>query len=100
MNELAIMTITKALDNCVGLPRLNWSRKAKAEVTFTKWTLEELLLLVWDHPWTLASETIEKFAEKLEVFEEMAVSEDQQMIFAIAAETAWAILKEIKPFEF
>lgn len=100
MNDLALNAITDALKNCVDIPRLIWPECEKAEITFSKWALEESLLLVWDHPFTPASETIETFATKLGIYAEMAVTEEQNLIFNIAADTVWTILDEIKRLEF
>lgn len=100
MNDLALNAITDALKNCVDIPRLIWPEREKAEITFSKWALEESLLLVWDHPFIPASETIEIFATKLRIYAEMAVTEDQNQIFSIAANTVLAILDEIKRLEF
>lgn len=99
MNERAIMTIIKALDDYSEGPRLDWPDHEKEEVTFSRWALDEILGLVWDHPWTPASQTIEEFALKLEFWSSTAVTEDQKRIFAVAAETAWEFLQEIEEVE-
>lgn len=99
MNDLALNAITDTLEKCVNVPRLIWPEREKAEITFSKWALEESLLLVWDHPFTPASETIETFATKLGIYAEMAVTEDQNQIFSIAADTVLAMLDEIKRLE-
>lgn len=99
MNERAIMTIIRALDNYSEAPRIDWPDHQKEEVTFSCWALDEILGLVWDHPWTPASETITEFALKLELWTATAVTEEQKRIFAIAAETAWEFLEEIEEVE-
>jgi len=99
MNERAILAIIRALDDYSEGPRLDWPDHEKEEVTFSRWAVDEILSLVWDHPWTLASETIEEFALKLEVWSAMAVTEDQKRIFAVAAETAWELLEDIENVE-
>ncbi len=100
MNERALAAIGRVLEGYTEPPGLDWPKHEKEEVTFSHWALDEILLLVWDHPWTLASETIEAFAMKLEVFAATAVSEDQRRIFAVAAETAWEMLEEVQLLEF
>lgn len=99
MNEQALLSITKILDGYKEPPGIDWPKQEKEELSFTSWALEEILLLVWDHPWTLASETIEKFAMKMMAYMAMAVSEDQKRIFTVAAETAWELLDEIQLLE-
>ena len=60
---------------------------------------EELLQQVWDHPWTLASETIERFAMQMDVYSETCNTDAQHRIFKIAAETIWSFLDEIEKLE-
>lgn len=99
LNERAIMAIEKALNDYEEPPGLDWPDHEKEEVTFSHWALDEILLLVWDHPWTLASETVERFAVKMEDYAETSVTADQKRIFAVAAETAWEILEDIQVLE-
>ena len=80
-------------------PRSDWPQHEAEEVTFSRWALEELLQDVWDHPWTLASETLEKFASKMEFFSETCNTDAQHRIFKIAAETVWEFLDDIKAIE-
>ena len=54
---------------------------------------------VWDHPWTLASETVERFAAKLGLYAETCVTDQQHRIFRIAAETVRGFLDEIEKLE-
>ena len=99
MNEKAIMWIINALGENEESIGLDWPDQEKEEVMFSRWALDEILLLVWDHPWTLASETIEKFAIRLTFFAAEAASEGQRRIFTVAAETAWELLEEIEALE-
>lgn len=99
MNDRALLAIVSALDGYTEPPGLDWPDHEKEEVTFSRWVLEEILNLVWDHPWTLASDTIEKFAWKLELYAATAVTEEQKRIFDVAAETAYEFLEEIKEVE-
>lgn len=99
MNErviLALLSLLRDYEKPIGL---DWPEQKKEEVIFSHWALDEIFNLVWDHPWTLASETIENFARKLEVYAATAVSKDQKRIFTVAAETAWQTLDEIYPLE-
>lgn len=64
MNERAILFLMSVLNGFEEPPRSDWPQHEAEEVTFSRWALEELLQDVWDHPWTLASETLEKFASK------------------------------------
>lgn len=99
MNERVIMVIIKALDGYEEPIGLDWPDQEKEDVTFSHWVLDEILTLVWDHPWTPASDTIEAFAIKLTAFAATAVTEGQKRIFAVAAETAWELLDDIKMLE-
>lgn len=99
MNERALMTIMKYLDDYDEPPGLDWPQQEIEEVTFTKWALEEILNLVWDHPWTPASETIEAFAVKLECYSLLTDREQQARIFSIAAKAAWETLDYIEEVE-
>lgn len=99
MNERALMAIMKWLDNYDDPLHLDWPQHELEEVIFTKWAIEEILTLVWDHPWTLASETIEAFAIKLEGYVITSEKDYQKHIFSIAAQTAWEVLEFVLEVE-
>lgn len=99
MNERAILFLMSVLNGFEESPRSDWPQHEAEEVTFSRWALEELLQDVWDHPWTLASETLEKFASKMEFFSETCNADAQHRIFKIAAETVWEFLDDIKAIE-
>lgn len=98
MNERALMAMVSLLDGYAE-PRSDWPQHEAEEIAFSRCTVEELLNEVWDYPWTPASDTIEQFAIKLEVFAATATTEKQQRVFMIAAETAWELLEDIKEVE-
>jgi len=98
MNERAMTAIMSILSGFPE-PRSDWPRYEADEVTFTRHTLEEILICVWDHPWTMASDTIEQFAIRMGGYEATAVTGDQRRIFSVAAETAWELLEEIQAIE-
>ena len=100
MNERALLRIAAALGAYPDCPYDNsWPQNEKEEATFSVWALNEILDLVWNHPWTLASDTIDDFAFRLQVYAETSVTPDQKRIFTIAAKAALDILKEIKEVE-
>lgn len=101
VNERALMFIVAAIGNYPEeRPYDNdWPDDEKAEVTFSHWALDEILDLVWDHPWTMASDTIEDFIFKCQVAEMASELPEQKRIFSIAAKTAVEILDEIKEVE-
>ena len=99
MNERAILFLMSVLNGFEEPPRSDWPQHEAEEVTFSRWALEELLQDVWDHPWTLASETLEKFASKMELFSETCDTDAKHRIFKIAAETVWELLDDIKAIE-
>lgn len=99
MNERAIMALMRILDRYEDIPYLDWSQHEAEEIAFSRCTIEEILQLVWDHPWTLASETIENFAEKMEDYRDSSVTEEQRWIFSVMAETALEVYQEIEPLD-
>ena len=99
MNERAIMALMRMLNFYEDIPHLDWPQHEAEEIAFSRCAIEEVLQLVWDRPWTLASETIERFAENMEDYEVSSTTNIQRRIFSISAETAWEILEEIKPLE-
>jgi hypothetical protein len=99
MNERAVMELMEILDGYEEPIGRDWPEHEQQDATFSHWAIDEILNLVWDHPWTPASDTIENFALKLEFFIAESKSEEQRRIFAIAAETAWEILETIKEVE-
>lgn len=99
MNERAIMSLMRMLDMYEDVPHLDWPQHEAEEIAFSRCAIEEILQLVWDHPWTPASETIENFAETMEHYETLAVANIQRRIFSVMAETAWEVLQEVEPFD-
>ena len=71
----------------------------KEEITFSRWALNEMLGLIWDHPQNLASEIVEDFAFRCLMYKKISELPDQKRIFTIAADTALEILEEIKEVE-
>lgn len=94
MNDQALLIVFSALESYTELPKLDQNEKEK--IVFSRWALEEILNLVWDHPWTLASDTVEEFAWKLELYAATAVTDEQKRIFTVAAKTAYALLEEVR----
>lgn len=99
MNERAIMALMRMLNVYEDVPRLDWPQHEADEIAFSRCAIEEILQLVWDHPWTLASDTIEDFALKMESYKDSSVTDEQKRIFKVLAETAWEILQKIEPLE-
>lgn len=93
------MALMRMLNMYEDVPRLDWPQHEAEEIAFSRCAIEEILQLVWDHPWTLASETIEDFALKMKFYKEASVTDDQKRIFSVLAETAWEVLQEIEPLE-
>lgn len=99
MNERAIMALMRMLDLYEDVPYLDWPQHEAEEIAFSRCAIEEILQLVWDHPWTLASETIENFAEEMEVYRDSSVTDEQRRIFSVMAETALEVYQEIEPLD-
>lgn len=83
MNDRALLAIVAALDEYEEAPGIDWPDHEKEEITFSRWALEEILNLVWDHPWTLASETIERFGLTMMQFASTSVTKDQSGYFPL-----------------
>lgn len=101
VNEQALLIIVTALNNySEEHPYDNkWSDDEKAEATFSHWALDEILGLVWDHPWTMASDTVEDFILKCQLCQVASKLPEQKRIFSIAKWTALEILDAIKEVE-
>lgn len=100
MNDRALLYIVSVLDCYPERPYdRSFPDSLKEEITYSRWALNELLDLVWDHPFVPASETIEGYAIVFQIYAEASVLPDQKRIFDIAADTAIELLKEIKEVE-
>ncbi len=99
MNERAIMSLMRMLEVYEDAPRLDWPQHELEEIAFSRCAIEEILQLIWDHPWTLASDIIEDFALKMKLCKDSSVTDEQKRIFSVLSETAWEVLQEIEPLE-
>lgn len=77
----------------------NLTEQEHEEVIFTKWAIEEILQLVWDHPWTLASETVLRFGLEMTECVAKAATDEQRRMFQIALNTAWELLESVEEVE-
>ena len=101
INERALLAIVAAIEEYPNDRPYNNScpDHEKEVITFSRWALEEILNLVWDHPWTLASDVVENFALQCQIYELSSELPDQKRIFSIAAKTALELLEDIKEAE-
>ncbi len=99
MNDRVSIALLKRLASYEGVPCTYWNRRDTEEIAFSRCALEEVLNRVFDRPWIPASETIEEFALRMEFYKSTAVTDDQNRIFSVAAETAWKLLKTVKELE-
>lgn len=101
INERALLIIVSAIDDSNECPYddRTCSYYKKEEISFSNWALNEMLELVWDHPWSLASEVIEGFALKCVMYEKTTPLAKQKRVFKIASKTAFDILEAIKEVE-
>lgn len=99
MNERALLYLFTIMEQYEDAPYSDWPQHEAEEISFSKWATVEITQQVWDHPWTMASETIEKFALKMEIFAATSITDVQSRIFKIAAETAWSLLESIQEIE-
>ena len=97
MNDHAIKFVQGCLNNYFDPPYdSQWSESEKIQITFSKWALEEILSLIFDNPFTPAEETVENLAFRFRVYVEASATNNQRLIFTIAAETAEDLLEKIK----
>lgn len=99
MNERAIMVLTQLLERYEDAPRGNWPKHEAEEIAFSRCAIEEILQLVWDHPQSLASDIIEDFAVRMEVYKESSVTDEQKRVFSVLTETTWEVFQEIEEIE-
>lgn len=99
MNERAIMALMRMLGMYDDVPRSDWPQHKLEEIAFSRCAIEEVLQLIWDHPWTLASDIIEDFVLKMEFYKRSSVTDDQERIFSVSEETALEVLQEIESLE-
>lgn len=99
MNERAIKVLMQMIDMYENVPRLDFPQHEAEEIAFSRCAIEEILQLVWDHPWTIASETIFTFALTMEEYKASSVTGEHKRVFSVLAETAWEVLEEIELLE-
>lgn len=99
MNDRALRYLFAIMEQYDDVPYSYWPQYEAEETSFSKWAIAEITRLVWDHPWTMASDTIEEFAFKMEIFAATPIMDIQVRIFKIAAETARSILDSIQEIE-
>lgn len=99
MNERALLHLLSIMERHEDATHSTWPQHEAEEISFSKWAVGEMIQQVWDQPWTIASETIDKFAFKMEIFAVTSVTDIQRRIFRIAAETAWDLLESIQEIE-
>ncbi len=101
MNEKAYTVMLTWIDSfeesCVDWGNL--TEQEYEEIIFSKWALEEMLQLVWDRPWTPATETVLKFGLTMLDCASKACTDEQKKIFQQAAATAWELLENIEEVE-
>lgn len=100
LNERALLIIVAALECYPERPYdSSCPDDEKEEISFSQWALNELLDLIWDHPWTAASDIIEDFVYKCREYVVTSKLPVQKRIFDIAEKTAIQLLKDIKEAE-
>lgn len=95
MNDKAYCVLLRFLEEWSEPPGFDWPEEEKAEVTFSRWTAEELIGQLLDHPLVPAEDIIEEFIIKMEIYAAMPQNHDCGRIFSIAAETAKEFLELI-----
>lgn len=99
MNERAIVILLRMLDRYEDAPCVDWPKHEAEEIAFSRCAIEEILQLVWDHPQSLTSDTIEDFAVRMGVYKELSVTDEQKRVFSVLTETAWEVFQEIEEIE-
>lgn len=96
-NEQVMLKIVKELENFQECPYDRYTeRRKKEEISISKFTMEEMLELIWDHPWNDPIDILEEFALKCGLFKATSKLSDQKRIFSISEKTALKFIEEIK----
>lgn len=97
MNERAYFLIVDWLSG--EEPDRDWPVEEYEEVVYSRWTFEEILQLILDHPLELASTMALRFCTEMIQCMENASTDEQKRIFRIAAQSAWEALESIEEVE-
>lgn len=95
MNDRAIQVILNYLEKDSQPPELWMGKREFEELSFSRWTAEELLNAIWDRPFTPAEDTIEAFEIKMKLYALLAEQRSASRIFSVAAQTAEELLEVI-----
>jgi hypothetical protein len=83
MNDEAIATILKYMEECLFEPNRNWPESEFDRRSYSRWAATEILRFLMDNPFTPADMAICEFIIKMSYFSHLAKKSNQRFIFAI-----------------
>jgi len=93
MNDKAVTTILRYLEECLFEPTKDWPKEEFKKRSYERWAACEIVESLMDHPFTTADILIDEFIFKMIFFAHLAKERKQQFIFAIdVAETIRSLL--------
>jgi hypothetical protein len=93
MNDEAVTTIFRYLEECIFEPTKNWPKEEFEKRSYERWAAYEIVESLMDNPFTTADTVIDEFILKMICFAHLAKEQKQQFIFAIdVAETIQSLL--------
>ncbi|HOQ38742.1 MAG TPA: hypothetical protein PLR73_13765 [Acetivibrio sp.] len=93
MNDEAVTTIFRYLEECLFEPMKDWPKEEFEKRSYERWAAYEIIESLMDNPFTTADMVIDEFILKMICFAHLAKEQKQQFIFAIdVAETIRSLL--------
>ena len=93
MNDEAITTIFRYLEEYLFEPMKNWPKDEFEKRSYERWAAYEIIESLMDNPFTTADMVIDEFILKMICFAHLAKEQKQQFILAIdVAETIQSLL--------
>ena len=93
MNDEAVTTIFRYLEEYLFEPMKNWPKEEFEKRSYERWAAYEIVESLIDHPFATADMVIDEFILKMIFFAHLAKEKKQQFMFAIdVAETIQSLL--------
>ena len=93
MNEIAIAAILRYIDGYLFEPSWNWPRQYFNRRCYERWAASEIIDRLSDHPFDDPEQTVERFYLEMAYYSSFKEESEQNVMFAIAKETAMDILQ-------
>lgn len=92
MYDEAIQKILKYEEEFLFEPGPHWPKKSIQEHAYARWTVDEILISIMDHPFTEPELIVENFIIKIEYLLHISENATANTIFTIAENTAENLL--------